>query len=421
MTQTIERAMTIAKEPLTPEEQANTLAMEVCTLAGELTVGEIAKDFYGTGINPQLIVSVHGANYGHELFIKDETEHFVDKRDDQGKVEKIPVETYKRRGALANALISLSKNPEIQRLYANSSGNHAQGVAAAALDLHRSARIFMENGASKTKVDRTRKLGARVNTNFTSLDEAGQTVRARADSDKQGLYISPYNQVETIAGQATIGLEILNNLSVMADHGETNLNEEPIIIMVPVGGGGLIAGIASVIKEAKDKGKIGDNVKVVGVQAENKESNSFVDGTKTKTGELPSLILDIPGYVDRVITVSDLEVAKAMTELSDKLGKPIEPAGALAHAGAKKLSHDCPIHHGYKETKFISVITGASTSPETLSLARQIIDASEDSPITYNASAGIMAGCLAVSGDNNPYRRAYRKSREDYLKSQKAH
>ncbi|MGI6365783.1 MAG: threonine ammonia-lyase [Bacillota bacterium] len=235
--------------------------------------------------------------------------------------------SFKLRGA-ANRILG----GEIvgQGVVAASAGNHAQGVAYAAQQAGLSATIVMPQGAPITKADATSKYGARVIQQGSTYDECYQVARQLAEEENLQ-YIHAFDDPLIIAGQGTIGLEIL------AEH--PGIRQ----IIVPVGGGGLISGIALAAKN------IDPHIRVVGIQAQGAdavfqtfrhrqltESESVVtiaDGIAVKRpGKLTTeLILE---YVDNILTVSDEEIASAILVALERLKTLVEGAGAAALAAA---------------------------------------------------------------------------------------
>jgi len=236
--------------------------------------------------------------------------------------------SFKLRGA-ANRILG-GESSGGKGVVAASAGNHAQGVAFAAQQAGRQATIVMPQGAPITKADATRNYGARVILQGNNYDECFQIASGIAQQEDLE-YIHAFDDPLIVAGQGTIGLEILD--------------QHPGIrqILVPVGGGGLISGIALAAKA------IDPEIRVVGVQAqgadavyqtfqhqeltESQSVTTIADGIAVKRpGKLTSkIILD---QVDSIITVSDEEIASAMLVALERLKTLVEGAGATALAGA---------------------------------------------------------------------------------------
>lgn len=232
---------------------------------------------------------------------------------------------FKIRGAL-NRITTLSDAEQAAGVVTASAGNHAQGVALAATRAGVDATIVMPEHAPISKVKATRGYGARVVLAGVDYEEA--QARAHEIEREEGrTYVHAFDDEMVMAGQGTIGLEIL----------EQQPDVETVI--VPIGGGGLISGIATAIKAQQP------DVRVIGVQAEGAASvveslengeiqsrdsvDTVADGIATRSvGEQPFEI--IQERVDEVVTVSDEEIALALTMLLERSKTLVEGAGAVA-------------------------------------------------------------------------------------------
>ena len=232
---------------------------------------------------------------------------------------------FKIRGAL-NRITTLSAAQQDAGVVTASAGNHAQGVALAATRAGVDATIVMPEHAPISKVKATRRYGGRVVLDGVDYEEA--QARAHEIEREEGrTYVHAFDDEMVMAGQGTIGLEIL----------EQQPDVETVI--VPIGGGGLISGIATAIKTQQP------DVRVIGVQAEGASSvvdslaageiraidsvNTVADGIATRSvGEQPFEI--IQERVDEVVTVSDEEIALALTLLLERSKTLVEGAGAVA-------------------------------------------------------------------------------------------
>ncbi|NOX27200.1 MAG: threonine ammonia-lyase, biosynthetic [Gammaproteobacteria bacterium] len=243
-----------------------------------------------------------------------------------------PIFSFKLRGAY-NKIIHLSTDQQQCGVIAASAGNHAQGVALAAQRLNIPATIVMPRTTPAIKVDAVNQLGAKVILHGDMYDAAYQHAVLVAQ-EQQLTFIHPYDDPDVIAGQGTVGMEILEQ------HPE-NIDA----IFVPVGGGGLIAGIAAYVKHVRP------SIKIIGVEPSdaacmqqallNKkriildEVGIFADGVAVKqVGKEPFRIAS--EFVDDVITVSSDEICAAIMDIFDDTRSINEPAGALAVAGLKK-------------------------------------------------------------------------------------
>ncbi|MEY2848219.1 MAG: hypothetical protein RI885_884 [Actinomycetota bacterium] len=239
--------------------------------------------------------------------------------------------SYKIRGAY-NRLSSLSPEERARGVVAASAGNHAQGVAFAARELGIKATIFMPVGVALPKLQATRNYGADVILRGHTVDEP---LRAAAEfAEAYGaVLIPPFDHADVVAGQGTVGLEILDQVPDVQT------------VIVPIGGGGLISGVASALKQraARD----GRSIRVVGVQAANAAAYpvSLAAGAATEISMLPTIADGIavskPGLlnfdiirdtVDEVVTVTDDDTARALLVLLERAKLVVEPAGAVAVA-----------------------------------------------------------------------------------------
>lgn len=247
---------------------------------------------------------------------------------------------YKLRGAY-NRMSQLTKDERKRGVVAASAGNHAQGVALAATKLGIKATIFMPAGASLPKVQATRHYGAEVvlvGANFAEALKAAQDFTKKTGA----VFIPPFDNIDVIIGQGTVGLEIVEQVPDVQN------------IVVAIGGGGLIAGVALAAK--LKAAQAGRKVKIYGVQSEHaaayppslkagkmveiQTSPTIADGIAvSKPGKVPFDI--IKQHVEKVVTVSDNEIAKAMLTLMERSKQVVEPAGAVGVAalmsGALKL------------------------------------------------------------------------------------
>ena len=255
--------------------------------------------------------------------------------------------SFKIRGAY-NKISNLTDNEKQRGVVASSAGNHAQGVAYAAEESGRKAVIVMPKSTPLIKVESTKKYGAEVVLYGDIYDDAFK--KAKELEEKEGyIFVHPFNDEEVLYGQGTIALEILEKLP------------ETDIIIVPIGGGGLISGIACAAKIMKP------GIKIIGVEPEGaasayesikenrivelKEANTIADGTAVKKiGELNFEY--IKKYVDEIITVSDYELMEAFLLLVEKHKIIAENSGILSVAALKKLKE--------KNKKVVSVISGGN-------------------------------------------------------------
>ena len=261
---------------------------------------------------------------------------------------------FKIRGAY-NKIAKLTEEEKKRGVIAASAGNHAQGVALAAQKLGIKAVIVMPKHTPLIKVEATRRYGAEVILTGEVYDEAYEY--AKKLQEKEGYtFVHPFNDEDVIEGQGTIALEVLEELP------------DADIILIPIGGGGLISGIASA---AKLKNPL---IKIIGVEPEGAasalearkshhvveldEANTIADGTAVK--KIGEITFDyIEKYVDDIVTVSDYELMAAFLVLVEKHKIVAENSGILAVAGLKKLN--------VKGKKIISIISGGNIDVLTIS------------------------------------------------------
>src|SRR6202163_4961716 len=241
-----------------------------------------------------------------------------------------PIGAFKLRGAY-NKIASLSEADRKRGVISYSSGNHAQGVAYAARALGVKSVIVMPDNAPTIKREATAALGAEIV--FVGRGSAERQIKAEELAAQHGyVIVPPYNDEHIIAGQGTIGLEILEDLP------------EVETVFVPVGGGGMISGVATAIKLSKPL------VKVVGIEPElaadaharlragkivdfpaGEVSQPIADGLRTQSIG-PINFEHIRRYVDDIVTVSEDEIRKAMQLLATGPKTIAEPSGAVAVA-----------------------------------------------------------------------------------------
>ncbi len=246
------------------------------------------------------------------------------------KTENLQVTgSFKLRGAYYK-ISQLNKEQCSAGIVACSAGNHAQGVALAASRMGIKSIVCMPDGAPISKVEATKSLGAEVCLVPGTYDDAYEKARQLVEETK-ATFIHPFDDDEVIAGQGTIGLEILEQLD--------NIDA----IVVPIGGGGLISGVAYAVKQLRP------NIKVYGVQAEKAPSMykshhsgqivaldgvaTFADGIAVKRPGDTTFEL-IEKYVDDIFTVSEDEIATAILALIEKQKLISEGAGAVSVAAA---------------------------------------------------------------------------------------
>jgi threonine dehydratase len=304
---------------------------------------------YGIAVRTHLIEFDH-LDSTRQLYLKPENQQ--------------PIGAFKLRGAY-NKIASLSEAERKRGVISHSSGNHAQGVAYAARALQTKAVIVMPNNAPAIKRQATAKLGAEIVLVGPGSDE--RKVKAEELAAHHGyVIVPPYNDEKIIAGQGTIGLEILEDMP------------EVETIFSPVGGGGLISGVAAAIKLVNPK------VKVIGVEPElaadaqasfrsgkivqfpaEQVSRTIADGLRTQSiGEIN--FEHIRRYVDDIVTVTEDEIRQAMKLLAANPATVAEPSGAVATAGFLFRRDQVP------NTKLnVAIISGGNIEPAMLEELRR--------------------------------------------------
>lgn len=259
--------------------------------------------------------------------------------------------SFKFRGAF-NKIAQLSQEEKDRGVIACSAGNHAQGVALTSKLLGIKSIIVMPKGAPQAKVDATRGYGAEVMLEGDQFDDSKAFCEAYA-KEHNITYIPPYDDTEVMAGQGTIGLEILENLW------------DVDTILVPVGGGGLISGVAVALKS------FNPNIQIIGVQAENCHgmTASFRERKKVHHDEAPTIAdgchVAYPGeltfevvnqIVDNMVLVTESEIELAIKDLIQRTKIVVEGAGALPTAAILAGKVDEYV----KGKKVVSIVSGGN-------------------------------------------------------------
>jgi len=290
-----------------------------------------------------------GAEKNRRLFLKPENQQ--------------PIGAFKLRGAY-NKIASLSEVERKRGVISYSSGNHAQGVAYAARALGVKAVIVMPNNAPAIKREATAALGADIV--LVGPGSMERQLKAEELAAQHGyVIVPPYNDEQIIAGQGTMGLEILEDMPDV----ET--------VLVPVGGGGMISGVAAAIKLSKPE------VNVFGVEPElaadaqaslragkivqfpaDQVSRTLADGLRTQSVG-PINFDHMQCFVDGIVTVSEDEIRKALKILAVRPETTAEPSGAVAVAGFLFRGDQLP------KTKLnVAIISGGNIEPGMLSELR---------------------------------------------------
>ena len=286
------------------------------------------------------------ARLGHEVWLKRE--------------DMQPAFSFKLRGAY-NKMAQLSDAERARDVVAASAGNHAQGVALAANKLGIKAHIVMGRNTPSIKIEGVRNLGGHVVLHGDTYQDAAKHAAGLAES-RGYVPVHPYDDVDVIAGQGTVGMEIMNQ------------HPGPDAVFVPVGGGGLIAGISAYVKYLRPE------TQVIGVEAEGSAClaaalsagrrvrlpfdtlDLFADGVSVaQVGREPFKIART--CVDRVVVVSIDEICAAVKDVFDDTRLIAEPAGALAVAGLKKYAEG---REPDGARQYVAVVSGANVNFDRL-------------------------------------------------------
>ena len=246
----------------------------------------------------------------------------------------------------------ISQLPPGSEVVAASAGNHAQGVAYAARGAGMKATIFMPEGASLPKVDATRGYGAHVRLEGKVVDDCFALAQEYA-AETGAQYVPPFDHPLIVAGQGTVGLELIDEAP------------EAEVVVVPVGGGGLISGVATALAARRS------GIKVVGVEPAGAACVSaslaagrpvtldhirtMADGIAVKsTAQL--VLSHVSAYVDEMVTVEEEEIARAVLLLLERVKAVVEPAGAVGLAAilSGKVAGDGPA---------VAVLSGGNVDP----------------------------------------------------------
>ncbi|HIL03592.1 MAG TPA: threonine ammonia-lyase, biosynthetic [Candidatus Thioglobus autotrophicus] len=282
--------------------------------------------------------------------------------------DELAIHAFKLRGAYQK-ISSLTPDQAAKGVVASSAGNHAQGVALSAKKLGIESVIVMPLSTPKIKVNAVEQLGGKVILHGDVYDDAYHYAK-QLEQDQDLVFIHPYDDIEVMSGQATVAKELLEQLSGIDK------------VFVPVGGGGLIAGMATYIKHYAPE------IKVIGVEPQDSptlyealkhnervilpEVGRFADGVAVK--QIGEKTFEIARQVvDEVILVSNDEICAAIKDIYEDVRSIAEPAGALATAGIKKYVKT----HSLKNENVISVVSGANVNFDRLRYIAERADIGE--------------------------------------------
>jgi threonine dehydratase len=301
---------------------------------------------------------------GHEVWLKRE--------------DMQPVFSYKCRGAY-NLMSALDDPARARGVIAASAGNHAQGVALAARKLGINALIVMPKTTPEIKITAVRRLGAEIVLHGNTYDEAA--VHAHGLAAERGLtYVPPYDHPLIIAGQGTVAMEIMRQHQDRLD-----------AIFVPVGGGGLIAGIAAYVKQ------IEPSIRIIGVEPEDAASMKrsleagtrvtldhvgiFADGAAVRqVGAEPFRIAQ--ALLDDILLVSTDEICAAIKDIFEDTRAIAEPAGALAVAGLKQYA----AARSSPPQRWVAIVSGANVNFDRLRYIAEVAELGEQREVLIAAT-----------------------------------
>ncbi|MCC7412470.1 MAG: threonine ammonia-lyase, biosynthetic [Gammaproteobacteria bacterium] len=289
-----------------------------------------------------------------------------------------PVFSYKIRGAY-NLMQSLTPAQRARGVVTASAGNHAQGVALAAQCLGLPALIVMPKTTPEIKVNAVRQRGAEIVLHGNTYDEAAEHAR-QLEVDRGMTYVHPYDHPLIIAGQGTVAVEILRQ---HADHLDA--------IFVPVGGGGLIAGVAAYVKQLEP------GIRIIGVEPDDAPSMKraleagrrvvldhvgiFADGAAVRqVGEETFRV--VRELVDDVLLVSTDEICAAIKDIFEDTRAIAEPAGALALAGLKQYV----ARSGARGEQLVAIVSGANVNFDRLRYIAELAELGEQREVLIAAT-----------------------------------
>ena len=271
-----------------------------------------------------------------------------------------PIGAFKLRGAY-NKIAGLSREDRARGVIAFSSGNHAQGVAYAARHLDIAATIVMPSSAPEVKKAGTKALGAEIVFLEEGSEEDWRRTAEELAMERNLVMVTPFDDEDIVAGQATVGSEILEDLP------------DVDTVLVPVGGGGLLSGVAAALKLS------GSRAKVIGVEPEiaddarrsfqagrivelprEQAAQTIADGMRaTRIGEIT--FAHIREFVDDIITVSEAEIRTAMRRIILGARLLAEPSGAVSFAAFLFHQEELSL-----SGSTVAVISGGNVEPSTL-------------------------------------------------------
>ncbi|VVM22400.1 Threonine dehydratase biosynthetic (EC [uncultured Gammaproteobacteria bacterium] len=304
------------------------------------------------------VASESPLSVAHQLSVRSKNTIYLKREDKQ------VVHSFKLRGAYQK-ISGLSAKQKAKGVVASSAGNHAQGVALSASKLGIESVIVMPLSTPKIKVNAVEQLGGKVVLHGDVYDDAFAYAK-QLEQQQDLVFIHPYDDIEVIAGQATIAKELLEQ------------NPKMDRVFIPVGGGGLIAGMATYIKH------YAPNIQVIGVEPKDSptlyqalknaervilpEVGRFADGVAVKQiGEVTYRIAK--EVVDEVVLVSNDEICAAIKDIYEDVRSIAEPAGALATAGLKKYIKQ----NNIAGENLVAIVSGANVNFDRCAISLSVL------------------------------------------------
>jgi threonine dehydratase len=291
-------------------------------------------------------VETHGP---HELWVIDQTEQLTG--------------AFKYNGA-ANAALEAAKDPDVHRIYAASAGNWGAGLAEAGPRLGLDVIISGPEDLSPVKEAAMTDRGATVIKTFPNVVEAAQTTEQWAEADPNGIFLHPFNNENGVGGQGLVGAQAVSELHKQQEAGKIDLMSDRLVILVPQGGGSLIAGVAVAVQQERAARRMGDNVEVVAVRPELDEEdfpNRLFDGLAVKEpGSMTAPIIESERYVQDTVTVTEQSAGRAALRLAAVRGVEYEPSGLAGVAAYEQLA---PANHD-RPTTYLTILSGKNVAPD---------------------------------------------------------